>query len=139
MAGKGSECGRSFDEIKYIIDNVDNNECLGVCLDTCHLHDAGYDLNDFDSILDEFDQKIGLDRLLVVHINDSKNVRGASKDRHENIGYGHIGFEVLNKIVHHEKLKDVPKILETPYIEKVAPYKQEIEMFKTQTFNPNLK
>ena len=107
-------------------------------MDTCHLHDAGYDLNDFDSILDEFDQKIGLERLLVVHINDSKNVRGASKDRHENIGYGYIGFDVLNKIVHHEKLKDVPKNIRTPYIEKVAPYKQEIEMFKNQTFNPNL-
>lgn len=139
MAGKGSEVGKTFDQLQYIIEHTKLSSLLGVCLDTCHLHDAGYDLNDFDSILDEFDQKIGLDRLLVVHINDSKNVRGASKDRHENIGYGHIGFEVLNKIVHHEKLKDVPKILETPYIEKVAPYKQEIEMFKTQTFNPNLK
>lgn len=139
MAGKGSECGRSFDEIKYIIEHVDNNECLGVCLDTCHMHDAGYDLSKFDEILVEFDQKIGLDRLLVVHVNDSKNVCGAGKDRHENIGYGHIGFEILNKIVHHDKLKDVPKILETPYIDKRAPYKDEIEMFKTQTFNPNLK
>ena len=139
MAGKGSECGRSFDEIKYIIEHVDNNECLGVCLDTCHMHDAGYDLSKFDEILAEFDQKIGLDRLLDVHVNDSKNVCGAGKDRHENIGYGHIGFDILNKIVHHDKLKDVPKILETPYIDKRAPYKDEIEMFKTQTFNPNLK
>ena len=103
------------------------------------MHDAGYDLSKFDEILAEFDQKIGLDRLLVVHVNDSKNVCGAGKDRHENIGYGHIGFEILNKIVHHDKLKDVPKILETPYIDKRAPYKDEIEMFKTQTFNPNLK
>lgn len=139
MAGKGSECGRSFEEIKYIIEHVENSDCLGVCLDTCHLHDAGYDLTKFDDLLTEFDQKIGLERLLVVHINDSKNERGASKDRHENIGYGHIGFETLNMIVHHDKLKDVPKILETPYIEKVAPYKDEIEMFKTQIFNPNLK
>ena len=123
MAGKGSECGRSFDEIKYIINHVDNNDCLGVCLDTCHLHDAGYDLAKFDDILAEFDQKIGLERLLVVHVNDSKNECGASKDRHENIGYGHIGFDTLNMIVHHEKLKDVPKILETPYVEKIAPYK----------------
>lgn len=146
MAGKGSECGRSFDEIKYIIDHVDNNECLGVCLDTCHLHDAGYDLNDFDHILEEFDQKIGLDRLLVVHINDSKNERGASKDRHENIGYGYIGFDVLNKIVHHDKLKDVPKILETPYVGKTfedkekiyPPYKFEIQMIKEGKFNSNL-
>lgn len=139
MAGKGTECGRSFDELKYIIDHVDNNECLGVCLDTCHLHDSGVDLTKFDDLLDEFDQKIGLDRLLVVHVNDSKNERGASKDRHENIGYGYIGFETLNLIVHHEKLKSVPKILETPYIEKVAPYKEEIQMFKDQTFNSNLK
>lgn len=139
MAGKGSECGRTFDELQYIIENVDDNSCLGVCLDTCHLHDAGFDLTKFDEILDEFDEKIGLDRLLVVHVNDSKNERGASKDRHENIGYGHIGFDTLNMIVHHDKLKSVPKILETPYIDKVAPYKEEIEMFKTQTFNPNLK
>lgn len=139
MAGKGSECGRSFDEIKYIIDHVDDNSCLGVCLDTCHLHDAGYDLTKFDEILAEFDEKIGLERLLVIHINDSKNERGASKDRHENIGYGYIGFDTLNMIVHHDKLKGVPKILETPYIEKNAPYKEEIEMFKNQTFNPNLK
>ena len=139
MAGKGSECGRNFDELAYIFNHVDNNECLGFCLDTCHIHDAGYDLTKFDDILTELDQKIGLDRLLVVHVNDSKNEMGAHKDRHENIGYGKIGFETLNKIVHHEKLKDVPKILETPYIDKVAPYKEEIEMFRIQTFNPNLK
>ncbi len=84
-------------------------------------------------------KKLGLNRLLVVHVNDSKNERGAHKDRHENIGYGKIGFETLNKIVHHPKLKSVPKILETPYNNKIAPYKEEIEMFKTQTFNPNLK
>ena len=108
-------------------------------MDTSHLHDAGYDLTHFDDLLKEFDQKIGLDRLLVVHVNDSKNERGAHKDRHENIGYGHIGFDTLNMIVHHDKLKSVPKILETPYIEKIAPYKEEIEMFRTQTFNPRLK
>lgn len=139
MAGKGSEIGENFDEIKYIIDHVEHNECLGVCLDTCHLHDSGVDLTNFDSILDEFDKKIGLERLLVVHVNDSKNECGAKKDRHENIGYGHIGFETLNAIVHHDKLKDVPKILETPYIEGNAPYKEEIEMFKNQTFNTGLK
>lgn len=139
MAGKGSEIGKTFDELKYIIDHVEHNECLGVCLDTCHLHDSGVDLTNFDAILEEFDKTIGLERLLVVHINDSKNERGAKKDRHENIGYGYIGFETLNKIVHHDKLKDVPKILETPYIEGNAPYKEEIEMFKTQTFNTGLK
>ena len=134
MAGKGSELGKTFDEIKYIIENVNHNHLLGVCLDTCHLHDAGYDLTKFDEILDEFDAKIGLDRLMVVHVNDSKNVQGAHKDRHENIGYGHIGFETLNKIVHHPKLKDIPKILETPYIGDHAPYKEEIEMLKNQQF-----
>ncbi len=139
MAGKGSELGRNFDQIQYMIKHVDCPELLGVCLDTCHLHDAGYDLSCFDDILNEFDEKIGLDKLLVVHVNDSKNERGASKDRHENIGYGHIGFETLNAIVHHPKLKDVPKILETPYIDQHAPYKEEIEMFKTQTFNNGLK
>lgn len=139
MAGKGSEIGKDFDQIKYIIEHVQYQELLGVCLDTCHLNDAGYDLTCFDDILDEFDEKIGLDRLLVVHINDSKNERGAHKDRHENIGYGHIGFETLNNIVNHEKLKDVPKILETPYINGNAPYKEEIEMFQSQTFNNGLK
>ena len=139
MAGKGSELGRDFDQIQYMIEHVKHNELLGVCLDTCHLHDAGYDLTKFDEILEEFDQKIGLDRLLVVHVNDSKNERGAHKDRHENIGYGHIGFETLNKIVHHPKLKDVPKILETPYIGEHAPYKEEIDMFVNQTFNNGLK
>ena len=134
MAGKGSELGKTFDEIKYIIENVEHNHLLGVCLDTCHLHDAGYDLTKFDEILEEFDQKIGLDHLMVVHVNDSKNVQGAHKDRHENIGYGHIGFETLNYIVHHPKLKDVPKILETPYIGDHAPYKEEIEMLKNRAF-----
>lgn len=139
MAGKGSEIGKTFDEIKYIIEHVKNKENLGVCLDTCHLHDSGVDLHDFDTLLKEFDQKIGLDRLLVVHVNDSKNTCGAKKDRHENIGYGHIGFDILNTIVHHDALKDVPKILETPYIDEKAPYKEEIEMFKNQTFSTGLK
>ena len=139
MAGKGSEMGRTFDQIQYMIENTKHSSLLGVCLDTCHIHDAGYDLTHFDEILEEFDQKIGLDRLLVVHVNDSKNERGAHKDRHENIGYGYIGFETLNQIVHHPKLKDVPKILETPYIDGKAPYREEIEMFMHQTFNNGLK
>ncbi len=139
MAGKGSELGRDFDQLQYIIEHVELNEYLGVCLDTCHLHDAGYDLEQFDDILNEFDEKIGLERVLVVHVNDSKNERGAHKDRHENIGYGYIGFEILNKVVHHPKLKDVPKILETPYIQEHAPYKEEIKMFVDQTFNNGLK
>lgn len=139
MAGKGSELGRTFHQIKYIIDRVEKNHLLGVCLDTCHIHDAGYDLNDFDAILEEFDSIIGLERLMVIHVNDSKNERGAHKDRHENIGYGYIGFDNLCKVVHHPKLKDVPKILETPYINKIAPYKEEILMLKNQTFNNGLK
>jgi len=139
MAGKGSELGRTFDQIKYMIEHVEHSKLLGVCLDTCHLHDAGFDLTHFDEILEEFDEKIGLDRILVVHVNDSKNECGAHKDRHENIGYGYIGFETLNYIVHHPKLKDVPKILETPYIDAKAPYKEEIEMFVNQTFNNGLK
>lgn len=134
MAGKGSEVGRDFDQLRYIIENVEHSELLGVCLDTCHLHDAGYDLTKFDDLLKEFDEKIGLDRLLVVHVNDSKNPIGAHKDRHENLGHGYIGFETLNKIVHHPMLCDIPKILETPYIDGKAPYKEEIDMLNKQTF-----
>lgn len=132
MAGKGSECGKTFEEIAYIISHVDLSDKLGVCLDTCHIHDAGYDLNDFDQILEEFDQVIGIDQLLVVHINDSKNERGSHKDRHANIGTGYIGFDNLYKIANHKALENIPKILETPYIDKVkAPYKEEIEMLKS--------
>lgn len=145
MAGKGTEIGRTFEEIKAIIDLVDLDEKLSVTLDTCHVHDAGYDLTDFDGLLQEFDHVIGLDRLKVVHINDSKNERGAHKDRHANIGQGFIGFETLNKIVNHPKLEKLPKILETPYVQvgddkknKKAPYGHEIQMFKTQTYNENL-
>ncbi len=139
MAGKGSELGKNFDQLKWIIDHVDYPELLGVCIDTCHMHDAGYDLTKFDELLTKIDEKIGIDRILVVHVNDSKNPCGAHKDRHENIGYGYIGFDVLNQIVHHPQLKDVPKILETPYIGDHAPYKEEIAMFVNQTFNNGLK
>ena len=135
MAGKGSEVGRSFEEIKQIIDGVTYNQWLKVCLDTCHLHDAGYDLSKFDEVLDVFDQVIGLDRIACIHINDSKNILGAHKDRHENIGYGEIGFDILNSIVHHPKLENVIKILETPYMGDNAPYAYEIENFKAQQFN----
>lgn len=139
MAGKGTELGRNIEDLRYIIEHCDYSERLGVCIDTCHMHDSGIDLTEFDSFLEEFDKEIGLERILVVHINDSKNEKGAQKDRHENIGYGHIGFDTLNYIVHHPKLKNVPKILETPYIDKEPPYKEEIEMFKSQTFNTGLK
>jgi len=142
MAGKGSECGRTFDELAQIIDGVVNNHRLSICMDTCHIHDAGYNIvEDFDGILNEFDKIIGMDRLKVLHINDSKNVRGAAKDRHENIGFGEIGFEALQYIVHHPQLMEIPKILETPFVgvdakSKEAPYKYEIEMLRTKQFNP---
>ena len=141
MAGKGSECGRSFEELAQIIDGVVHNDKLSICFDTCHTHDAGYDIvNDFDGVLNEFDKIIGIDRLKVLHINDSKNVCGARKDRHENIGFGHIGFEVLNYIVHHPQLMEIAKILETPYVgedkkNKKPPYKFEIEMLKKKLFD----
>lgn len=144
MAGKGSECGKSFEELAMIIDGVNDNAHLSVCLDTCHIHDAGYNIvEDFDGVLESFDKIIGLDRLKVLHINDSKNERGMRKDRHENIGFGHIGFKALNYIVHHPQLKDIPKILETPYVgedknNKRAPYKHEIAMLRNQEFNDNL-
>ncbi|MDF2606158.1 MAG: endonuclease, partial [Bacillales bacterium] len=143
MAGKGSECGRSFEELARIIDGVKLNEKISICFDTCHTHDAGYDLvNDFDGVLNEFDKLVGIERLQVLHINDSKNECGARKDRHENIGFGKIGFDTLSYIVHHPQLINIPKILETPYIgedknNKVAPYKYEIEMLRNKNFNPN--
>ncbi|MDQ0351039.1 deoxyribonuclease-4 [Alkalibacillus filiformis] len=145
MAGKGSEIGRSFEELAQIIDGVTQNERLSICLDTCHVHDAGYDIvNDFDGVLKEFDNVIGLDRLKVLHINDSKNERGAGKDRHENIGFGHIGFEALHNIIHHDDLMHLPKILETPFVgtdkkNKKPPYKFEIDMLKGDTFDEDLK
>lgn len=134
MAGKGSEVGSKFEEIRKIIDGVDNKECIGVCMDTCHLNDAGYDVSNFDAVLDEFDRIVGLDYLHCLHINDSKNVKGTHKDRHENIGYGTIGFDNMIKIIYNDRLKDVPKILETPYINDRAPYKDEIEMIKKRLF-----
>ena len=145
MAGKGTEIGRSFDELARIIDGVRYNENLSVCLDTCHIHDAGYNItNDFDGVLNEFDKIIGVDRIKLIHVNDSKNEQGAGKDRHENIGFGHIGFDPLHYIVHHSQFKDLPKILETPYVgedkkNKKPPYQFEIEMIKNGVFDPDLK
>lgn len=119
MAGKGTEIGRRFEEIAAVIDKVEDNHRLSVCFDTCHVHDAGYDIvNDLDGVLEEFDRIIGLDRLSVVHLNDSKNPRGAAKDRHAPVGSGWIGFEAIQRVVHHEKLSHLPMILETPWIGK---------------------
>lgn len=145
MAGKGTEIGRTFDEIAKIIDGVTHNEKLSVCLDTCHIHDAGYQVIDgFDDVLNEFDKIIGIDRIKVVHVNDSKNEQGAHKDRHENIGFGHIGFKALHYVVHHDEFKQLPKILETPYVgedkkNKKPPYKFEIEMLQNGEFDKMLK
>lgn len=144
MAGKGTELGRTFEELATIIEGVSLNEKLSVTMDTCHINDAGYNVkDDFDGVLEEFDKIIGLDRLKVVHVNDSKNPMGSHKDRHANIGFGTIGFDALNKVVHHEKLQELPKILETPYVgadkkTSKAPYGYEIAMLKAQKFDPDL-
>lgn len=135
MAGKGSEIGYCFEHIKYIIDHTQYSDHIKVCLDTCHIHDAGYDLSDFDAVLDDFDRIIGLDRLVCMHINDSKNVQGAKKDRHENIGFGGIGFDSLCTIVHNPRVSEVVKILETPYVQDCPPYRYEIEMLKNKVFD----
>lgn len=140
MAGKGNEVGKTFEELKEIIDLVDNKDRISVCFDTCHTHDAGYDIkNDFDGVIKHFDEVIGKTYISVFHINDSKNPQGASKDRHENIGFGYIGYDALLEVIYHEDFKKIPKILETPFIEKNAPYLEEIEMIKTKVFDPKLK
>lgn len=153
MAGKGSEVGSFFEDIAAIYDGVKYNDKLRVCFDTCHVSDAGYDIiHHFDEVMDGFDRLIGKKQIAVFHINDSKNVPGAAKDRHENIGFGQIGFEALSTIVHHKDFADIPKILETPYIKPeetekfdffgitqtpkkaVPPYKKEIECLRNRTF-----
>ena len=139
MAGKGTEVGSSLEEIKRIVDLVDDKEHIGVCLDTCHLNDAGYDMSEFDSFLNRFDSLIGLDKIGCVHVNDSKNVLGAHKDRHENIGFGTIGFDNLISIIYNNRLENIPKILETPYVDReFAPYKYEIEMIRNKKFDSDL-
>ena len=138
MAGKGSEIGRSFEELAAIFDKVHYNDKLRVCMDTCHLNDAGYDIvNHFDDVIDQFDKLLGKDRIAVFHINDSKNERGAAKDRHANIGSGTIGIGALRYIVHHPDFMHLPKILETPYVpsaadpdKKIAPYREEIALLR---------
>ena len=138
MAGKGTEIGRTFEELAQIYDGVVKKDRLRVCFDTCHTHDAGYDIiNNFDSVIDTFDHILGKDQIAVFHINDSKNPCGAHKDRHENLGKGYIGFDALSYIVHHPDFSDVPKILETPWIpidgdkkNTRAPYKEEIALLR---------
>ena len=138
MAGKGSEIGRTFEELAAIYDGVCHPERLRVCFDTCHTHDAGYDIiNDFDGVIEQFDRILGKDQIAVFHINDSKNPCGAHKDRHANIGQGEIGFGALHAIVHHPDFENIPKILETPYLvdpenpkKTYPPYKEEIALLR---------
>ncbi len=137
MAGKGTEIGRNFPELAEIIMGITDNERITVCFDTCHTHDAGYNIvSDFDGVMNEFDKIIGKSRISVFHINDSKNPQGAQKDRHANIGFGYIGFDVLNYIVHHPDFPEIPRILETPYVKvgnkEFPPYKEEIYNFRKQ-------
>ncbi len=134
MAGKGAEMGTSFEQMQEIISKTDYPERIGICLDTCHLSDNNYDIREFDAILDNVENTVGLDKLLVVHVNDSKNPIGSHKDRHENLGYGEIGFEALNAVVHNPRIANVPKILETPYVDDKPPYKIEIDMLKKSQF-----
>ena len=146
MAGKGNELGRSLEEIHYIVDNIKLKNKIGVCLDTCHLNDAGYDMSNFDLYLDAFDKLIGLDKVKCIHVNDSKNDLESHKDRHANIGYGTIGFENMLNIIYNERIKDIPKMLETPYVgesledkkRNYPPYRFEIEMIKNKMFNEKL-
>ena len=138
MAGKGTEIGKTLEEIKKIFDIVKEDN-LGICLDTCHLSDGGYDIKDFDKLLSKLEELDLFDKVLCVHINDSKNPVGAHKDRHENIGFGYIGFENLLKVLYHPKLENIPKILETPYIEGYPPFKFEIEMIRNKKFDLDLK
>ena len=139
MAGKGTEIGSRLEEIQKIINLVEDKEHIGVCLDTCHLNDAGYDMKEFDQFLDIFDSMIGLEKIYCVHVNDSKNPMGSHKDRHENFGFGTIGFDALLSIVYNKRLEKVPKILETPYIDReYPPYRYEIEMIREKKFDPGM-
>ena len=146
MAGKGNEVGKTFEELKSIIDLVKYSDKIAVCLDTCHINDAGYDIRDFDKVLEDFDRIIGIDKIKCIHINDSKNDINTHKDRHENFGFGTLGFDNLINIIYHEKLQNIPKILETPYVTRddnskereYPPYKYEINMIKSNVFDKDL-
>lgn len=146
MAGKGSEIGRNFEQIAQIYEGVKYPQNLRVCFDTCHTNDSGYPVAEqFDQVMDKFDQILGKEQIAVFHINDSKNPLGAGKDRHENIGFGTVGFDSLCDIVHHPDFMEIPKILETPYVKlegtkkSFPPYKYEIAMLRTKTFDPNVR
>ena len=139
MAGKGNEVGTSIDELKSIIDKINDKDRIGICIDTCHMNDSGIDISRFDEFLDEFDRKIGINKIKCVHVNDSLNPIGSHKDRHANIGYGTIGFDNLINVVYNDRLEGIPFILETPYINRnnkdaYAPYKMEIESIRNKKF-----
>lgn len=136
MAGKGSEVGYQFEQLAVILSQLKQADRYGVCMDTCHINDAGYDLRHFDDLLDAFDHLIGLPRLKVIHLNDSKNERGMRKDRHANLGQGTIGFELLHGIAVNPRLENTAKILETPYINDKPPYGIEIDMLKSGIYDP---
>jgi len=139
MAGKGNEVGKTFEELRAIIDLIEDQSRVSVCFDTCHTHDAGYDVKeDFSGVIHHFDQVVGKDRISVFHVNDSKNVKGAAKDRHENFGFGYLGFDALLQVIYHQDFLDIPKILETPYVDDNPPYKEEIAMIRAKTFDPDL-
>ena len=146
MAGKGSEIGRSFEELAAIFDGVVYNDKLRVCFDTCHVNDAGYDLTQYDKVMDEFDRILGKERISVFHVNDSMNERGTHKDRHENFGFGTIGYENLMQVIMDPYFSEIPKILETPYValpgekaKTIPPYRYELEMIRRGEFDPGLK
>ena len=139
MAGKGSEVGTSIDELKSIYDGIENKDRVGICLDTCHMNDSGIDIKDIDLFLDEFDSKIGIDKIKCVHINDSYNELGSHKDRNANFGYGTIGFDKLINVIYNSRLEGIPFILETPYVNRnepneYPPYKYEIDMIRKKEF-----
>jgi deoxyribonuclease-4 len=142
MAGKGTECGNTLEELNFLIEPF-KDKFMGICIDTCHLHDSGVDISKFDKYLDDFDKLIGLDKLKCIHVNDSKNPLGFKKDRHENFGFGKIGFEALINVIYNKRVEGVPKILETPHYKvennSYPPYKEEMKMIKSKTFNPNLE
>lgn len=145
MAGKGTECGKTFEEMASILDLIDDKSRVGVCLDTCHIFDGGYDIvNHYEEVLMQFDRLIGLDKIKVIHLNDSKNMLGSHKDRHENIGFGTIGFETILRVLTDYRFEKIPKILETPYVsaskdKSFPPYKDEIRMLQEGQFDANLK
>ena len=139
MAGKGNEVGKTFEELQAIITLIHDQTRVSVCFDTCHTHDAGYNIKeDFPGVIKHFDEVIGKARISVFHVNDSKNPQGAAKDRHENFGFGYIGFDALIQVIYHQDFQDIPKILETPYVDEQPPYKEEIRMIRAKTFDPML-